>query len=133
MCSSATQQQCHFAANAARAADHQRNLAAELSLWSHALKLRFLQGPVLDSECFGSGKGDIVVKLSELSRLLFGARLGQRMTNLTIFQRVSSRHHMDCVDKKLRGDASFFLVFPKAEKSQAWNNYNRRVGIAKLG
>ena len=115
VCAFARQQQSHLPANAAASADHKHNLAAELRLGRHALKLRLLERPVLDTERLRARKSDVIVKALELGRLLGAARLRQRVLYLAVFQRDGARHHVDRIDKELRCNTSFFLVLSEPE------------------
>ena len=62
-------------ADAARAADDQRDLAAELLLGRHPLQLGFLERPVLDAERLEPRQRHVVVEAPELRRLLGTPRL----------------------------------------------------------
>src|SRR5438445_2379319 len=106
----ARQQQTDLASYSAGAADHQRDLAAELSLGRHAVQFCFFQRPVFNAEGLGAWKGHIIMELRELLGLLNSLRLRQRIRRRPIFQSVGSSHYVNGVDEELSCDPRFFLV-----------------------
>ena len=79
------QQQPHFPANPAGAADDNGDLAAELTLGRHPLQLGFLERPVFDPEGLGSRQRHVVAVALELSRLLRVAGLRRRAGFRVVF------------------------------------------------
>ena len=69
------------------------------------------------------------MKLREFLRLFRGSCLRQGAGGISILQRIRTRHHMNSIDKKLGGDARFFLVLSEAKKSEPGNEHDRRIGI----
>ena len=69
----------HVPADAARAADDERNLAAEFPLGRHPLQLGLFERPVFDAERFEPRQRHIVVEAGEVPGLLRPLRLRQRV------------------------------------------------------
>jgi hypothetical protein len=110
----------HLASDPAPASHHDGDLAAELLFGRHALKLGFLERPVLDPERLGPRQCDVIVKALEIPRLLGTPDLRQHSTGARLFlERVGARHHVDGVDEELRRDTRFALVFAESEQPEA--------------
>ena len=105
-------------ADAAAAADHQHDLAAEFLLRRHAPDLGFFERPVFDAKRFARRKRNVVVEAGEGRRDLGGLRLRQNAPAAGCGSRCRSqsgcsRHHMDRVDVELGSDARFLLVLAR--------------------
>ena len=125
---------CHFAADAAAAADDNHDLAAELLFRRHALQLGFLERPVLDPERLRPRQGDVVVEALEVLRLLGTTDLRQCPSRTAlIVQRIRAGHHVDGVDEELGRDPRLALVLAEPEQPEARDDDDRRVRVAQCG
>ena len=126
------EQQRDLAADAARAADHDDDLAAEFPFGRHPLQLGFFERPVFDAEGLRPRQRDVVPEVLELPRLLGAARLRHRSgLAVGVLERVRTRHHVDGVDEELRGDPRFALVLAEPEQPEAGDDHDRRIGVAQ--
>ena len=123
----------HLTPDAARAANNQSDLPAELSFRGHALQLGLFERPILDSECFRARQRHIIVEVRKLLRLLCAARLWQGVQKLSPSSRaVGACHHVNRVDEKLRRDPCFLLILTKAKQSKSRNDNHRWIRITQL-
>ena len=113
------EQQRDFTTDSACSSNDESDLAAEFCFRGHALELGFFERPIFDAEGFRTGKGNIVVELRELLRLLSVARLRQGMRSLAIFQSIGARHHVDGIDEKLSRDARLFFILAETKQTRA--------------